>query len=157
MAGGVGILLFLGGGTWMTGNYLGWSVWQSQRLGFSLSLGIALIAVGWWPERVAVRVAFAAVGAAAAMYALACVTGGWLGTAPWQLREVDALRWIREHPMEISPQLLDETPSTVVVRDASRFWLTTLILGLSGLALIAVAVWPRWVWVERPVKADAAA
>jgi hypothetical protein len=151
--GGLGIMVLLGGTSLMTNGYVGW---DRPSAGFayigpiiSFGLGLAIAAIGWWPENVAARVLLGVVGLAVSLYGVASITGGWLGTPPWQLRRVDRLDWISRHPVEISPSMFEGWGTTIVVRDSSGSGgFLSAYLAAVGLTLVVVAAWPRYVHAE---------
>ncbi len=127
----------------MAYDYLG-TWWQFGRLVASAGLGLTLILVGAWPERPAIRIAIAAAGLAAALYGVASLTGGWLGTAPWQWREVDRIDWFLRHRDSIDVLVSPGGGSTLIVRDPGQNLSVSVALALVGIAFVVVAAWPRY-------------
>jgi len=133
---GTVFLVFFAAGAFMRGDYLGWSPWDAARFVLYASIGTALIAMGWWPREIAASAALGVVGLAALVYSLASLSGGWLGTPPWQRRAVSRADVIAERPLEF----LADPDATRYVRDPWRGLEASLALGAAGVVLLVVAM-----------------
>ena len=85
-----------------------------------------------------VRIGFVVLGAAMAVYGGASLTGGWLGTPPWQEGWV-AIATVRDEP---SPQCGAYDVRVYPMPRTDREWMSGGVVAV-GLALVAVGAWPR--------------
>ena len=95
------------------------------------------------------RLALAALGLVAVLYGLASLTGGWLGTPPWESSaEERSFRW--EEVSFLRPNLTTQGRYEAFRWDdedepeqSSRRQWAALAITAAGLALAAFALWPR--------------
>jgi hypothetical protein len=103
--------------------------------------------------RPAVRIALVVLGQAFAVYGVASLTGGWLGTPPWWERRIPKSEW----DFELFAQLQEpgtanayrqdydggwEFPTSIFrLREARR--LVSVAVAVAGLVLAVFAGWPR--------------
>lgn len=85
--------------------------------------------------RPAARVGLVVLGTAMAVYGVASLTGGWLGTPPWAYR-VHTIRSLDRAPGQPPPEAWCEEG----IRDRPAIGTA---VGIAGLALVAVGAWPR--------------
>jgi MFS family permease len=140
---GIGVMAFYLVVALIVNDYLGWDRggWSWSRLVIGVGLGTVLVAIGWFPERLAPRAVFGVLGLLACLYGLSSLTGGWFGTAPWHYERVDWIRWLVKHPHDPVPPHPGET---IVVANPDRWAILSYELVAYGLALVVSSLWPRY-------------
>jgi hypothetical protein len=93
-------------------------------------------------------------GLALAVYAVASLTGGWLGPPPWWEREVSVEEYV-EHRWGVTLASPIHSDQLVIIERGDREAISFALAAL-GLALFAWAAWPRGGKGERLSAARAA-
>src|SRR5207247_1621678 len=86
----------------------------------------------------AMRRAIGVVGVAASVYGAASLAGGWLGEPPWWNKVRRDFVWVTVYGEDVVPPSYKETRTP----REGREWISGGVAAV-GLALVAVAAWPR--------------